>query len=103
MEGTFDYVASLLDHKKSQSTLASYYRVGEFFWHRNHGGEFTQPANSQWASARWDPSVWDLTEYIQTNCREKSAADGVVRSWSDLDRTGALAAHLAALDQTLDS
>lgn len=51
----------------------------------------------------WDPSVWDISAYVTpVNCRS-SVTPGLLRGWSDLDRTGALVAHLAALDEELRS
>jgi hypothetical protein len=52
--------------------------------------------------ARWEPSTWGFAEYIEEGRPGKSATNGLLRSWSDLDRTGCLAAHLAALDRALD-
>jgi hypothetical protein len=52
--------------------------------------------------ARREPSVWDVSEYIEAERRGKSAGCGLQRSWSELDRTGSLAAHLNALDRSLD-
>jgi hypothetical protein len=47
-----------------------------------------------------EPSVWDLSQY-EAAMRRTSIACRLVRCWNDLDRTEALAAHLAALDEKL--
>jgi hypothetical protein len=53
--------------------------------------------------SRWEPSIWDLSQYGRAAGRRPPDACGLLRGWSDLDRTGALAAHLTALDEELRS
>ncbi|MGF6288656.1 hypothetical protein QFZ98_000489 [Paraburkholderia youngii] len=45
------------------------------------------------------PSALNLSQYVQEARRRTLISRGLLRDWSDLDRTQALAAHLAALDE----
>lgn len=114
MKDMFDRIAAQLGHK---STSMLKYYVGGAARASFHGTTLGRCPTGSSSDAQtchkapcptspmalFEPAVWDFAEYIQANRREKAVTNGLVRSWSDLDRTGALAAHLAALDRTLDS
>ena len=131
MEDTLDRVAAMLSHKSNSSMLGYY--VGRASRHRDLADALKWATTATRASfyettsgrcttgvspvaltchkaayltapmARWEQSTWDFAEFIEAARRGMSANGGLLRTWSDLDRIGSLAAHLAALDRTLDS
>ncbi|WP_028201429.1 hypothetical protein [Burkholderia pseudomallei] len=130
MEDTFDRVKTMLGHKSPLSTLAYYAGVTShdkdaasakkhalmaraFFLQMTTGMRLAESLREASAvheapcitasMVRYEPSTWDFSEYMEATRSQMPAADGLLRRWSDLDRTGTLAAHLAALDGTLDS
>lgn len=114
MADTFDHMAVILGHKISPSTLACY-DVGASLRRvlddamkapattaaRASFRECTTGASSDAptcheaqsltpSNCRWEPSDRDIAEYIEAECRERSATNDPVRSWIDLGHTGTI-------------
>lgn len=113
MEATLDRVAAMLGHRPNSSLefyvrdakQAAFRGIALELWRTCQfpGGQTCNEARRRASPlALFEPGGWDFAENIQTARLEQAATNGLLRSWSDLDRTGALAAHLAALDRTLE-